>query len=50
MTNVNAAYKTLARCGTEQRSIEPCGNVQRHKIVTTPNVQTRLLQSGWLLF
>jgi len=36
----------IVRHGTEQRRIEPRGNVRRRRIVTKPNVQTRLLQSG----
>jgi len=40
----------IIRRGTEQRRIEPRGNVRRRGIVTKPNVRTRLLQSGWLLF
>jgi len=39
----------IVRRGTEQCRTEPRGIVQRG-IVTKPNVQTRLLQSGWLLF
>jgi len=39
----------IVRRGTEQRRNEPRGNVRRG-IVTKPNIQTHLLQSGWLMF
>ena len=40
----------IVRRGTEQRRIEPRGNVRRREIMTKPNIQPCLLQSGWLLF
>jgi len=40
----------IVRRGTEQRRIEPRGNVRRRGIMTKPNVQTHLLECGWLLF